>query len=526
MLVGIAKMKKFTFPMEFNQTWESQWPRPHVPGGARLDLSVDEGMVDVEGWQRSVSQALGHGAAGDDFVKHRWWELIKGHVKDSKVDVGALIVCTDLMLQDVAQGMHAQLVWHLGKHIDCVLIEFVGADPAEPPPGPLRSSSQREEGWGAREVDKTCAVHIHRSRLASMGHQNFGIALDKVNARGQDMQNAFCVLPDNKACELVPQVVLWGAAGGDDPQPSVPLSSSSLLLLPPPSFPWRPPPPSILFFFHPPPPPVPTLALESFRAFDFGVYTSPCIPVWCIRCLVYTHPRVSQKLWCIGIPVSPRFGDVYTKAGGSHPSVHLPPVFTQVVSYADPASGSPNVGQVQDMTHRHEQFLKRAAASTSFRPRKRHRVSSLKVIKMLDNQVRGPLACSHGPCTLRTSTPLGVAWGAGLFGGVYGLRPAQWALEGEGQHVASWAVALQQAEPDHGQALVLVAALELGQRPGVRHVERHARLALPRAHEVQHHPVLRSEPWRESRLLAFSDRNGPEALHAARDDRHQPAPRP
>lgn len=205
-LVGIAKMKKFTFPMEFNQTWESQWPRPHVPGGARLDLSVDEGMVDVEGWQRSVSQALGHGAAGDDFVKHRWWELIKGHVKDSKVDVGALIVCTDLMLQDVAQGMHAQLVWHLGKHIDCVLIEFVGADPAEPPPGPLRSSSQREEGWGAREVDKTCAVHIHRSRLASMGHQNFGIALDKVNARGQDMQNAFCVLPDNKAFELVPQV--------------------------------------------------------------------------------------------------------------------------------------------------------------------------------------------------------------------------------------------------------------------------------------------------------------------------------
>ena len=72
-----------------------------------------------------------------------------------------------------------------------------------------READHDTAGWSLREVDAVCRRHVTSSLSASANQQNAGFSADKVGgARGNQLQNGFCVLPSNVAFELVPQALL------------------------------------------------------------------------------------------------------------------------------------------------------------------------------------------------------------------------------------------------------------------------------------------------------------------------------
>ena len=68
-----------------------------------------------------------------------------------------------------------------------------------------------EDQWHARRVDKTCTEHVSACQALCGQHQwgSFGFAMDKVNCRGLDLQNAVGISPGNHVLALVPQVVVF-----------------------------------------------------------------------------------------------------------------------------------------------------------------------------------------------------------------------------------------------------------------------------------------------------------------------------
>ena len=72
-----------------------------------------------------------------------------------------------------------------------------------------READHDTAGWSLREVDAVCRRHVTSSLSASANQQYAGFSTDKVGgARGNQLQNGFCVLPNNVAFELVPQALL------------------------------------------------------------------------------------------------------------------------------------------------------------------------------------------------------------------------------------------------------------------------------------------------------------------------------
>ena len=92
----------------------------------------------------------------------------------------------------------------------------------------------------------------------------------------------------------------------------------------------------------------------------------------------------------------------------------------------DPNGVALTVEQGKDMAKRHEQFLKRAAATSSFRPRKRHRVSTLKMIQMLDNQVDAQCIRARTPSTTEGYFQVVGCWGLlVVWVATFSFRPGQ-----------------------------------------------------------------------------------------------------
>ena len=62
--------------------------------------------------------------------------------------------------------------------------------------------------WSSYAVDRTVMRHVCASLKESHGQQFWGMAFDKANSRGLDLQNGFNAFPSNVAFELVSQVGL------------------------------------------------------------------------------------------------------------------------------------------------------------------------------------------------------------------------------------------------------------------------------------------------------------------------------
>ena len=125
---------------------------------------------------------------------------------DGTIFILDLLVGPGLMFNAEFGSFWLQLLWQLCMRLELAMCRSGSMQKC---PWPVRSSSTEEElDWSTRAVDLTCSVQREASRAASLGWQNFGLACDKVSARGQELQNSFMVLPNNIAFELVPQAGL------------------------------------------------------------------------------------------------------------------------------------------------------------------------------------------------------------------------------------------------------------------------------------------------------------------------------
>ena len=62
-------------------------------------------------------------------------------------------------------------------------------------------------GWSPREVNAVCRRHVTASLSASANRQYDGVSADKAGgARGNQLQNGFCVSPNNVVFELGPML--------------------------------------------------------------------------------------------------------------------------------------------------------------------------------------------------------------------------------------------------------------------------------------------------------------------------------
>ena len=194
--------------------WTAKWPRPDMVGpGDPLRLQVDSGgMVDLAAWKSAVEEAVDPTQPGHD-TKAKWYTCIK--LAAAKPDGPTSIALWELLLlpglAGKAQygGCMRQVVWQAANHIEQMLrrSEMDSDDPMDGWPLRLLPVDVDEGGWSEREVDMTCAKHIAAIKYAMKNQvQHIGFACDKVQARGLCLFNAFVVLPDNTAFEMVPQV--------------------------------------------------------------------------------------------------------------------------------------------------------------------------------------------------------------------------------------------------------------------------------------------------------------------------------
>jgi hypothetical protein len=125
---------------------------------------------------------------------------------DGTIFILDLLTSPGLMFAAEFSSCWWQVLWQLCMRLELAMRRSGSMQKC---PWPVHcSSTQDEVDWSARAVDLTCSLHREASRAATIGWQNFGLACDKVSARGQELQNSFMVLPNNIAFELVPQAGL------------------------------------------------------------------------------------------------------------------------------------------------------------------------------------------------------------------------------------------------------------------------------------------------------------------------------
>jgi hypothetical protein len=199
---------QYSIDVLFNYSAVPQWPRPFAFEGDFLRLQVGtDGVINAKEWKDQYAAALvGGSAPGPLFV---WWRLISHLVTDLHfIQLRDLVTSDQVIADQTCMALLAQMFAAISLRVDVVLGKSVTQEDSNLWPIYIKDVDSAD-GWSAREVDKACLEHVYRGKMASDGHRSIGIALDKVNARGLDLQNSICVLKNNIAFELVPQVAFF-----------------------------------------------------------------------------------------------------------------------------------------------------------------------------------------------------------------------------------------------------------------------------------------------------------------------------
>lgn len=204
-LIEAIAIESWTFDVDFDRQWRIAWPRPQLECARKFTLHVSEGgYADVPAWAAEYNQEIERGGdiAG---VKFGWFKAFKDSVTDDgRISLADMVKAAGVATRKEHDGLFLQLLWHTCLRIEAIVNRT--ADQDLPQAKIFMEKAPMEELCQPREVDRTCAKHREASKIACHGMQSIGIAVDKVNARSIDLQNSFCVLPNNIAFELVPQV--------------------------------------------------------------------------------------------------------------------------------------------------------------------------------------------------------------------------------------------------------------------------------------------------------------------------------
>jgi hypothetical protein len=200
-----ACRQPFSITIVFSFAFVSRWPRPCAVVGNRMTFHVSDGLVNVAAWREIYNNRLiGEDISGPALA---WWEAFKVKVSaEGLISLKEIVCSPDVATGAECSAFYAQVLAQVSTRIEVTLTRSAHI---ENDTWPLRVGTideQEEPLWTAREIDKTCMIHVERSKLASKGQTCCGVTIDKVNARGLDIQNGFIVYPNNVAAEFVPQV--------------------------------------------------------------------------------------------------------------------------------------------------------------------------------------------------------------------------------------------------------------------------------------------------------------------------------
>ena len=202
----------FSIDLAFDKEWMPRWPRPQKPCDCRVRLFVDtNGIVDLGPWRQRIDAEVDYVQAGISTMV-AWYELVVEATGrgDGRVRLVDMLLAGGLSNDSEYLGAWLQLVWQIAERLEILVFKSRGMD--ECPYKIWAEPAAPSDSWEPRAVDATCQIHIASTKKATTKVRCMGIASDKVGgARGLDLQNAFAVLPNNIAFELVPQVcfVTW-----------------------------------------------------------------------------------------------------------------------------------------------------------------------------------------------------------------------------------------------------------------------------------------------------------------------------
>ena len=206
-LVAASVGEPYTFIVKMSANWEFKWPRPDTCGAKSLEFQVgSDGFIDLTPLQKLADSS--EDASEEYAFAQQWWQSIFSVLGRSCKLPLATLLCGDHLGKHVANTpIWLQLLSQVCARSEDTFVntESIEFEADSPPPFRMEDADA-DADWSLREIDKQCVRHVVASTIASRGQRNFGMAFDKANTRGFDVQNGFVTYPNNVAFEFVPQV--------------------------------------------------------------------------------------------------------------------------------------------------------------------------------------------------------------------------------------------------------------------------------------------------------------------------------
>ena len=203
-LIGVACHHPFSIAIKCSEHWKFSWPRPDVTCDHVVTLAVTrDGNVNLEALRDAADMNVG--VLGRPRIEALVWGKLSHFV-----DTSCKISLSTLCFGSSRANLRSYPVFWLQIPAKIAVQAEASLLMSERKPavtGPRLEMPEDDGDWTLRDVDKTCLRHTKASREATRGQKFFGLATDKANTRGFDVQNAFMTLPSNTAFELVPQVM-------------------------------------------------------------------------------------------------------------------------------------------------------------------------------------------------------------------------------------------------------------------------------------------------------------------------------
>ena len=210
-LVSAAYSEGCRLTIYINDAHEDHWP---LPASAATDLSLQlcvckDGMVDTGPYIKRMNDEK---TAPDSMRTLFQWYGVWRHdvVIGDKVKLLKLLTHGPHECKEFMIALWTQLVSQVAVQLELNVMKSGNMSGCHWPVCQVAVGND-EDQWHARRVDKTCTEHVSACQALCGQHQwdSFGFAMDKVNCRGLDLQNAVGISPGNHALALVPQVVVF-----------------------------------------------------------------------------------------------------------------------------------------------------------------------------------------------------------------------------------------------------------------------------------------------------------------------------